>query len=108
MDYTSHSYTYQYTQYSDTYHSGYCVCGQSNLMPHVFITSGTKQKCKLCNYVLQSGGGLIGPMNLITMYSKNGSYKLASGVVFLVDEDIDAYFNGTLVFSKINTELNIQ
>ena len=28
----------------------------------------------------------------------NGSYILPNGIIVLVDEDIEAYFNGTLVF----------
>ena len=107
-EHTSHSYTYQYTQYSDTYHYGYCECGMSSLRTHVFITSGTKQRCKLCNYVLDSDYGIIGPMSNRILHSVNGSYVLANGVVFLVDEDIDAYFNGTLVFFNSNNQLVMQ
>ena len=107
-EHTSHSYTYQYTQYSDTYHYGYCECGMSSLRTHVFITSGTKQRCKLCNYVLDSDYGIIGPMGNRILHSANGSYVLANGVVFLVDEDIDAYFNGTLVFFNSNNQIVLQ
>ena len=34
----------------------------------------------------------------ITKFSVNGSYILPNGIVVLVDEDIEAYMNGTLVF----------
>ena len=34
----------------------------------------------------------------VTKVSINGSYILPSGIVVLVDEDLDAYLNGTLVF----------
>ena len=34
----------------------------------------------------------------ITKYSINGSYILPNGIIVLVDEDIEAYENGTLVF----------
>ena len=30
--------------------------------------------------------------------SVNGSYILPSGIIVLVDEDVEAYLNGTLVF----------
>ena len=33
---------------------------------------------------------------------------LANGVVFLVDEDIDAYFNGTLIFFNSNNQVVLQ
>ena len=32
------------------------------------------------------------------MVTANGSYILPNGVIVLVDEDIEAYLNGTLVF----------
>ena len=41
--------------------------------------------------------GHIGIMN-INKYSINGSYILPNGIIVLVDEDIEAYLNGTLVF----------
>lgn len=34
----------------------------------------------------------------IKKVSINGSYILPSGIIVLVDEDLDAYLNGTLVF----------
>ena len=34
----------------------------------------------------------------ITKVSANGSYILPNGIVVLVDEDIEAYLNGTLIF----------
>ena len=42
------------------------------------------------------------------LHSANGSYVLANGVVFLVDEDIDAYFNGTLIFFNSNNQVVLQ
>ena len=33
---------------------------------------------------------------------------LANGVVFLVDEDIDAYFNGTHIFFNSNNQVVLQ
>lgn len=31
-------------------------------------------------------------------HTENGSYILPNGVIVLVDEDIESYFNGTLEF----------
>ena len=40
-----------------------------------------------------------GTNNLITVpRSANGSYILPNGIIVLVDEDVEAYFAGTLVF----------
>ena len=41
-------------------------------------------------------------MSLITQVSVNGSYVLPSGIVVLVDEDVQAYMDGTLVFYHPN------
>ncbi len=34
------------------------------------------------------------------LHSENGSYILNDGTIVLVEEDIEAYLNGTLVFSS--------
>lgn len=41
-------------------------------------------------------------MSDIVQVSVNGSYVLPSGIVVLVDEDIQAYLDGTLVFYHID------
>ena len=40
--------------------------------------------------------------------SENGSYIMPNGVIVLVDEDIESYFNGTLVFYNPNDNLETQ
>ena len=37
-------------------------------------------------------------LNSITQVTSNGSYILPNGIIVLVDADIEAYLNGTLVF----------
>ena len=37
-------------------------------------------------------------INSNVQHSLNGSYKMADGTIILVEEDIVAYMNGTLVF----------
>ena len=41
---------------------------------------------------------VITPTLQVPKVTANGSYILPSGIVVLVDEDIEAYLNGTLVF----------
>ena len=41
-------------------------------------------------------------LNINMKYSINGSYILPNGIVVLVDEDVEAYFAGTLRFYKKN------
>ena len=58
------------------------------------IDSGIAARTDFLNIIDDSH---IGIMN-INKYSINGSYILPNGIIVLVDEDIEAYLNGTLVF----------
>ena len=57
----------------------------------------------LCLLDLRNDFGAIEPANisLDILTSDNGSYILPSGIIVLVDKDIIAYMNGTLVFRTI-------
>ena len=70
------------------------------------IINGRYAKCLGCNHLLdlKSDMALVGGMYSISILqvSINGSYILPSGVIVLVDEDLDAYLNGTLVFYDNN------
>ena len=41
----------------------------------------------------------------IWQVTDNGSYKLTNGIIILVEEDIDSYKEGTLVFKESNSEI---
>lgn len=41
----------------------------------------------------------------ILKISENGSFILSNGLVVLVDEDIEAYMNGTLIFRNNNEDV---
>ena len=58
------------------------------------IDSGIAARTDFLNIIDDSH---IGIMN-INKYSINGSYILPNGIIVLVDADIEAYLNGTLVF----------
>ena len=49
---------------------------------------------------MNTGGGLINSTKV--MVSLNGSYIMPNGIIILVDEDIDAYLNGDLIFYDPN------
>ena len=51
-----------------------------------------------CGYFLDLRDDHFNSIASITQVSINGSYILPSGIVVLVDEDIQAYLDGTLVF----------
>ena len=105
---------YEYTSLSKLLHSGVCLCGDTISEPHVIDTSntisnrfGTWAPCLHCGYLMEIndnwGGNIIASLDVIKT-SMNGSKLLKNGIILLVEEDIDAYLNGTLVF--YNTQDN--
>lgn len=97
----THSYTY--TRYNTSSHKTNCLCGYEIIEPHVIrITDlGASIKyCKYCNALISDAGfGEVGGLAVTPIkVSKNGSYILPSGIIVLVDEDIEAYENKSLVF----------
>ena len=103
-----HDYTHHYENYSFTLHKAYCDCGAYTLAPHVanvmnsYIYNGhTYAPCYFCNAIIDLGGnGPIVPGQGFTglMVTDNGSYILPNGIYVIVEEDLEAYLNGTLVF----------
>lgn len=103
----SHTHEYTgYARYSDKYHVGCCVCGAKNSDKSVYVFRASDEDAGDRLYTCISCGALVdtwtgGPgmiIHAIQKVSVNGSYILSDGTVFLVDEDINAYFEGTLVF----------
>lgn len=101
---TSHVYTSSYEWIDTKQHYSYCSCGQKIIGAHVIAsstlsTNALDNKCMLCGGRADFGGtvhpGAIGHNNLVTA---NGSFVLPNGVIVLVEQDYEAYFNGTLVF----------
>ena len=102
----THSYTMQYYNYK--WHKLTCECGQTTGSTQVHtilqseIVNGRYAECIGCHHLLDlnSDMALVGGINSasVTQVSVNGSYILPSGIIVLVDEDLDAYLNGTLVF----------
>ena len=101
--YTSlHDYDMFYVWWSYTQHRASCVCGANRLEGHA-VASGSFIGGSQYATCLSCGGpasiGFVGPLSLNDLpRSTNGSYILPNGVVVLIEEDYDAYFNGTLVF----------
>lgn len=101
LEYTTeedHSYTY--THRDSTMHTGICNCGYTITERHwVRPTSGRYANCVDCGALIDLGGTItpVNPFN-ITKVSVNGSYILPNGIAVIVDADVEAYINGTLVF----------
>ena len=102
----THSYTVQY--YNNRYHKMTCVCGQTTNWQEAHavlqseIESGRFATCLSCNHRLDLSfdEAIVLGFNSssVIRVTINGSYILPSGIIVLVDEDLNAYLNGTLLF----------
>ncbi len=99
----SHEHTYScYEYYSSTLHIESCGCGtfgttkSAHVVKASTLTSGLSD-CLICGHLVPTDGfGMI--IKNVQKVSVNGSYILPNGIIVLVDEDVEAYLNGTLVF----------
>lgn len=107
VDSTPHTHSYtEYAKYSSTHHIEACECGATGTQksPHVIKSSDTGLSiafCMLCGQKVNLDNTIVmvpGLNSAITQVTLNGSYILPNGIIVLVDEDIEAYFGGTLVF----------
>lgn len=108
--YIGHTHTYNtHTWLSLQQHESSCSCGSSKIRPHVVSGSSGGFGYETC---LECGGpaefgivmlralvGLDDPVSSIYIeeYFGNGSFVLSNGVIVLSDEDLELYYNGTLV-----------
>lgn len=98
-----HDYSYTILQYNEAEHKSICGCGEYVLRPHVVSASvvGRYKPCIECGYLVDTYTQIVIIEALgvqKTRISANGSYILPNGVIVLVDEDIDLYYKGLLVF----------
>ncbi len=91
-----------FVYYNSSSHIKYCSCGERIIGGHYIrqsdIVDGRYARCLGCRFRLDLLRDSANIVLSITQVSINGSYILQSGVAVLVDEDIDAYLDGTLVF----------
>ena len=101
---TVEEHSFDYWVYQDlTRHRSLCECGArgDSVAFHWFRTSEDNPElmiCSGCGFTKKVGndsGNVILSAPKVTV---NGSYQMPDGTVYLVDADIEAYFNGTLVF----------
>ena len=101
-----HSYDSPYLWWSLTQHRSTCVCGSTQLEPHV-VAPGSYNfgdqtaQCILCGGPASFGIWPASTSSLPT--SSNGSYICPNGVIVLVEEDIQAYLDGILIFNYLNS-----
>ncbi len=101
---TYHEHTYSdWVSISDTRHIECCECGVRGTTTGVHVTKASnivngKSYCIHCGYMVTLTEGFIPIIHNVQKVSVNGSYILSNGIIVLVDEDVEAYMNGTLVF----------
>ena len=99
--YHVHSYTHHYEYKSALQHYSYCICGDSITQRHAIKQSDgggmTVSICEYCSAMI-SGPGVLDGIYTDLPHTENGSYILPNGIIVLVPEDEEAYFNGTLEF----------
>ena len=107
------NYDTEYVQYSSTHHKDLCyTCGDYCLQPHAAKAGGSNRykPCVACGYMVDTQStpsfGEI-QSNQKRLVTENGSYILDNGIIILVDEDIEKYMNGTLVFYEENKYTDI-
>lgn len=105
----AHSHNYdQWIYYSHAAHIESCFCGQwgTETSSHSVRLSEIvdhRANCLGCGYLLDLTSDIAQTTpNRIVQMSVNGSYILSNGIAVLVDEDVDAYLNGTLLFYDID------
>ena len=86
------------------YHRSTCSCGKAfqserhTISPSDVVSGNYFAPCMECGYFLDLRDDYYNSIASITRVSINGSYILPSGIVVLVDEDVQAYLDGTLAF----------
>ena len=98
-----HTHRYgDYLYFNARSHRRICTCGVIESGGHYVnasdITGGRYATCLGCNHLLDLQRDFANIIMSITQVSVNGSYILPSGIVVLVEEDIEAYLAGTLQF----------
>lgn len=105
----SHSYIDSYRPHNETQHRAYCECGDFILQGHIVSSTAAGEvtsTCILCNAIVEMG--FVVTNNNSICLSENGSYILPNGIIVIVDADIEALMNGTLIFNKENLDSELQ
>lgn len=111
--YTSmHDYDRNYVWQSSTMHKVECICGALTTEGHAVSNSSYSNSTRYSICLLCGGRAETGFIQYshnsteINKVTVNGSFILPNGVIVLVDDDIDAYLAGTLVFYDKNNSVN--
>lgn len=99
-----HEHSYICTYKDARTHTATCACGDQLTLMHWIkeseLTGGRYGRCADCGARIDLGNSFVpvGPFAVATKITANGSYILPNGIAVIVDADVEAYINGTLVF----------
>ena len=95
-----HDYSFSYSWFNNTKHTAFCACGDSVKYPHAIVSGSNR--CILCGGIASGGitpfGEAESETKSSTKTTENGSYIRPDGVIVLVEDDVEAFLNGELVF----------
>jgi|GEM_PF-5648695 len=107
--YIGHTHTYAHTWLNLRQHVSSCLCGSNVTRPHIVSSDWNGVGYATCldcggpaelGIVIMSGKPVSDEVlftGLVSEYFGNGSFILENGVIVLSDEDLEKYYDGTLV-----------
>lgn len=107
LEYTfleQHNFGAPYTKRNDTTHYSTCQeCNTRTLKPHVVISG--QSICIHCGGTINNGFVGINSTIAYKAVTNNGSYILENGIIVLVEDDLQSYLDGTLIFNDVNSSI---
>ena len=103
----SHNHNYSYTWLNYNQHRATCACGNSHTELHVVSAKSLGDDLEYVTCILCGGpsnAGIVPGMKGIQV-TESGSFISLNGTLVLVDEDIDSYLSGEIVFEHEDVEI---
>ena len=105
-----HQHLFSYTWLSNVTHQEVCFCGEEGrIKPHVVESDAFSGGAMYASCIVCGGRVSMSPQIILSVnklpHTENGSYIRPDGIIVLVDEDIEAYLNGELVFYNSSNNL---
>lgn len=103
-----HYETLEVTQFNDTHHKRYCMCGYYKIEIHAVSSDYQNSSfgpCVACGYIIHLDEDDKFFDNILSnniLVTKKGSYKLSNGIIILMQEDLETYNKNELIFYLSN------
>ena len=102
----THSNIYTWLDYNN--HRESCSCGCSSIQGHAITNEDYNSGNLYATCIICGGEAMVGFIEMNgnnVLRTENGSFILSNGVIVLVDDDIEGYLNGTLIFRNNNEDI---